>query len=125
VPVASYAALHEAYTHLLKYGVEIQRAADHVWQRSIYFADPDGNCLALELFPDGLGDEDEVLPLSSADDPLPQWLMEEWPGRDGEGRTAAPPGSSRGSRLTSPAKRLERSEQRFAIIAWSSAQVRL
>ena len=86
--VASYAALREAYTHLLKYGVEIQRAADHVCQRSIYFADPDGNGLeiyyemprALELFPYGRGDEDEVLPLSSAGDPLPQWLMEEWPG---------------------------------------------
>ena len=35
---------------------------------------------ALELFPNGRGDEDEVLPLSSADDPLPQWLVEEWPG---------------------------------------------
>jgi hypothetical protein len=34
---------------------------------------------ALELFPNGRGDEDEVLPLSSADDPLPQWLLEEWP----------------------------------------------
>ncbi|HUO00299.1 MAG TPA: VOC family protein [Bradyrhizobium sp.] len=86
--VASYAALREAYTHLLKYGVEIQRAADHVCQRSIYFADPDGNGLeiyyemprALELFPYGRGDEDEVLPLSSAGDPLPQWPMEELPG---------------------------------------------
>jgi hypothetical protein len=35
---------------------------------------------ALELFPNGRGDKDEVLPLSSADDPLPQWLVEEWPG---------------------------------------------
>jgi hypothetical protein len=35
---------------------------------------------ALELFPNGRGDEDEVLPLSSADDPLPLWLIEEWPG---------------------------------------------
>jgi hypothetical protein len=33
-----------------------------------------------ELFPNGCGDEDEVLPLSSADDPLPRWLVEEWPG---------------------------------------------
>ena len=82
------AALREAYAHLLKNSVEIQRAADHVCQRSIYFADPDGNGLeiyyemprALELFPNGRGDEDEVLPLSSADDPLPQWLVEEWPG---------------------------------------------
>ena len=86
--VASYAALREAYAHLLTSGVEIQRAADHVCQRSIYFADPDGNGLeiyyemprALELFPNGRGDEDEVLPLSSAADPLPQWLVEEWPG---------------------------------------------
>ena len=86
--VASYAALREAYAHLLKNNVEVQRAADHVCQRSIYFADPDGNGLeiyyemprALELFPNGRGDEDEVLPLSSADDPLPQWLVEEWPG---------------------------------------------
>ena len=86
--VASYAALREAYAHLLKNSVEIQRAADHVCQRSIYFADPDGNGLeiyyemprALELFPNGRGDEDEVLPLSSADDPLPQWLVEKWPG---------------------------------------------
>jgi hypothetical protein len=80
--------LRGAYAHLLKNGVEIQRAADHVCQRSIYFADPDGNGLeiyyemprALELFPNGRGDEDEVLPLSSADDKLPQWLVEEWPG---------------------------------------------
>jgi catechol 2,3-dioxygenase-like lactoylglutathione lyase family enzyme len=41
--VAGYAALRNAYAHLLKNGVEIQRAADHVCQRSIYFADPDGN----------------------------------------------------------------------------------
>jgi catechol-2,3-dioxygenase len=86
--VANYAALREAYTHLLNNGVEIQRVADHVWQRSIYFADPDGNGLeiyyemprALALFPNGRGDEDEVLPPSRADDPLPQWLAEEWPG---------------------------------------------
>ena len=49
---------------------------------------PDGNGLeiyyemprALALFPNGRGDEDEVLPLSNADDPLPRWLVEEWPG---------------------------------------------
>lgn len=86
--VGSYAALREAYAHLLKVGVEIQRATDHVCQRSVYFNDPDGNGLeiyyempnALSLFPNGRGDEDEALPLSGADDPLPRWLVEEWPG---------------------------------------------
>lgn len=86
--VASYAALREAYAHLLQHGVTIDRAADHVCQRSIYFSDPDGNGLeiyyemprAIELFPNGRGDEDEVLPLSAANDPLPQWLTEDWPG---------------------------------------------
>ena len=86
--VASYAALREAYAHLLDSGVEIQRAIDHVCQRSVYFTDPDGNGLeiyyempnALSLFPNGRGDEDERLPLSAAGDPLPQWLAEEWPG---------------------------------------------
>jgi catechol 2,3-dioxygenase len=88
--VADYAALRDAYAHLLQNGVEIQRAADHVCQRSIYFSDPDGNGLeiyyemprALHLFPNGRGDEDEVLPLSTANDPLPQWLVEEWPGEE-------------------------------------------
>jgi catechol 2,3-dioxygenase len=78
--VASYAALREAYAHLLKTGVEIQRAIDHVCQRSLYFTDPDGNGLeiyyempnALTLFPNGRGDEDEALPLSRADEPLPR-----------------------------------------------------
>jgi len=86
--VASYAALREAYAHLLENGVEIQRATDHVCQRSLYFTDPDGNGLeiyyempnALHLFPNGRGDEDEALPLSRAADPLPGWLAEEWPG---------------------------------------------
>jgi catechol-2,3-dioxygenase len=86
--VASYAALREAYAHLLQNGVAIQRATDHVCQRSLYFTDPDGNGLeiyyemprALEMFPNGRGDEDEALPLSAAGDPLPAWLTEEWPG---------------------------------------------
>jgi catechol 2,3-dioxygenase len=85
--VGSYGALREAYTHLLKSGVEIQRAVDHLNQRSLYFADPDGNGLeiyfeqpdALKLFPNGRGDEDERLPLSGPGDPLPRWLTEEWP----------------------------------------------
>src|SRR5579862_7405047 len=40
--VASYAALREAYAHLLENGVEIHRAIDHVCQRSVYFTDPEG-----------------------------------------------------------------------------------
>jgi catechol 2,3-dioxygenase len=85
--VGSYAALREAYAHLLENGVEIMHAANHVNQRSIYFADPDGNVLeiyyelpyALELFPNGRSDEDEALPVTGPDAPLPQWLLEDWP----------------------------------------------
>ncbi len=86
--VASYAALRDAYTHLLDRGVAIQRAIDHVCQRSVYFTDPDGNGLeiyyempnAVALFPNGRGDDDERLPLSGAGEPLPVWLLEDWPG---------------------------------------------
>jgi catechol 2,3-dioxygenase len=85
--VASYAALRDAYIHPFKKGVEISRAANHVNQRSFYFADPDGNVLeiyyelphALDLFPDERTDQDEALPVSGPDDPLPQWLVEDWP----------------------------------------------
>jgi hypothetical protein len=63
------------------------RAANHVNQRSFYFADPDGIVLeiyyelpyALELFPDGRADEDEALAVSGPDDPLPDWLIKDWP----------------------------------------------
>jgi catechol 2,3-dioxygenase len=86
--VGSYAALRDAYSHLQRHGVEIQRAVDHLNQRSLYFADPDGNGLeiyyelpeALKLFPNGRGDEDERLPLTAPGDPLPRWLLEDWPG---------------------------------------------
>jgi hypothetical protein len=48
---------------------------------------PNGNGLeicdemsrTLELFPNGCGNEDEVLPLSCTDNSLPQWLVEKWP----------------------------------------------
>ena len=86
--VASYEALRDAYCTLLEHGVEIERAIDHVNQRSIYFADPDGNRLeiyyemsgALERFRDGgRGDRDEKLTVSRPGEPLPAWLSERWP----------------------------------------------
>lgn len=94
--VGSYAALRDAYVHLVKHGVEIMRAANHVNQRSIYFADPDGNVLeiyyelpfALQLFPEGRADEDEALAVSGPDDPLPQWLLEDWPAPEMKARIA-------------------------------------
>ncbi|MGH7100567.1 MAG: VOC family protein [Stellaceae bacterium] len=94
--VASYAGLRDAYRHLLASNVTVLRAANHVNQRSFYFDDPDGNTLeiyyelprALELFPNGRGDEDEVLPVSRPGEPLPQWLQEDWPGSEMRARIA-------------------------------------
>ena len=95
--VGSYAALREAYAHLINHGVEILRATNHVNQRSFYFADPDGNTLeiyyelphALELFPEGRADEDEALKVGGPGDPLPDWLLEDWPGPEMKARIAA------------------------------------
>jgi catechol-2,3-dioxygenase len=69
--VESEAALREAYATLRKHGVEITRTIDHVSQKSIYFADPDGNTLeiyyelpeALEMFARGREDRDVPLEL--------------------------------------------------------------
>src|ERR1700747_3089205 len=85
--VGSYAALRDAYAHLVEHSVAIMRAANHVNQRSFYFADPDGNVLeiyyempyALELFSDGRSDEDEALLVSGPGEPLPQCLLEDGP----------------------------------------------
>ena len=85
--VDSYEALRESYRTLLDHGVEIDRAVDHVNQRSFYFMDPDGNRLeiyyeipgSLERFADGRGDRDDVLPVSRAGEPMPVWLSEPWP----------------------------------------------
>jgi catechol-2,3-dioxygenase len=85
--VASYAALRDAYIHLVTHDVAIRAASNHVNQRSIYFADPDGNGLeiyyelphALALFPQGREDLDEALAVSGPGEPLPSWLMEDWP----------------------------------------------
>ena len=92
--VGSYAALRDAYAHLVENGVPILRAANHVNQRSFYFADPDGTVLeiyyempyALELFSNGRSDDDEALPVSRAGEPLPQWLLEDWPSADMKAR---------------------------------------
>ena len=94
--VGSYAALRDAYAHLVKNGIEILRATNHVNQRSFYFADPDGNTLeiyyemphALQLFAGGRSDDDEALPVSGESDPLPAWLSEDWPGPEMEARIA-------------------------------------
>ncbi len=71
--VASYAALRDAYTHLLDRGVEILRALDHICQRSVLFPPtprrqrPSKSITRCPtprrpLFPNGRGDEDERLP---------------------------------------------------------------
>ena len=85
--VARYEALGEAYRALLEHGVVIERAMDHINQRSIYFADPDGNRLeiyyempgALQRFPDGRGDQNSELAVSRPGEPAPEWLDEPWP----------------------------------------------
>jgi len=85
--VESYEALRDAYVTLLDHDVTITRAMDHNSQRSLYFADPDGNGLeiyfevpnALSVFADGRHDEDRQLPLSNRGEPPPDWLSEEWP----------------------------------------------
>jgi catechol 2,3-dioxygenase len=92
--VGSYEALRDAYRHLVENGVAIMRATNHVNQRSFYFADPDGNTLeiyyelpyALQLFAGGRSDEDEPLGVSGRDEPLPDWLLEDWPGSDMQAR---------------------------------------
>jgi len=85
--VASYDALVDAYRALQEHGVAIERAMDHINQRSIYFLDPDGNRLeiyyempgALQRFPDGRGDQNSELAVTRAGEPLPDWLAERWP----------------------------------------------
>jgi catechol-2,3-dioxygenase len=95
--VGSYAALREAYAHLVGNGIEILRATNHINQRSFYFADPDGNTLeiyyelprALELFFGGRADQDEALEISGPGEPLPNWLLEDWPAPEMKARIEA------------------------------------
>jgi catechol 2,3-dioxygenase len=92
--VDSHAALRDAYIHLLDHRVPVDHAANHLNQRSIYFSDPDGNGLeiyyelpyALQLFPDGRGDNDLELEVSAPGEPLPAWLFEDWPAPDMQAR---------------------------------------
>ena len=85
--VGSYEALREAYRTLQAHGVQVDRAMDHVNQRSIYFLDPDGNRLeiyyempgALARFPEGRSDTNSELAVSRAGEPFPDWLSETWP----------------------------------------------
>jgi catechol 2,3-dioxygenase len=88
--VNSHTALRDAYVHLLEHGVQVNHATNHLNQRSIYFNDPDGNGLeiyfelpyALQLFPNGRGDEDADLDVSAPGEALPAWLFEDWPPPD-------------------------------------------
>lgn len=86
--VGSYSDLKEAYCALQAHNVPISHATDHVSQRSIYFADPDGN--RLEVYyevPDALeryaveprGDDDKPLQVTKPGEPLPAWLDDMWP----------------------------------------------
>ena len=76
--VDSHEDPEEAYDHLVSSGVLVDRMMEHVNQRSLYFAGPDGNRLEIysefptskELFERGRGDRDLIF---SFDDPLPQW----------------------------------------------------
>jgi catechol-2,3-dioxygenase len=85
--VGSYRALKDAYVALVDNEVPISHCVDHISQRSIYFSDPDGNRLeiyyevpnALSLYPEGRGDQDTPLQVTTKGEPLPAWLDEAWP----------------------------------------------
>jgi catechol 2,3-dioxygenase len=76
--VASYQRLREAHDALLENDVKIRAMLDHTNQRSVYFADPEGNRLEIyfekpdwaEIFARGRGDEDQSF---SFDEPAPTW----------------------------------------------------
>ncbi len=78
IKVDTHEDLKDAHEHLVAHGVVIDRMIEHVNQRSMYFADPDGNRLEIlyefptsrELFDRGRGDRDFIF---TFDDPLPEW----------------------------------------------------
>ncbi len=100
--VPTYEALREAYVSLLDNGIAVDHATNHANQRSIYFNDPDGNGLeiyyelpySLELFPNGRTDVDDKLEVTKPGEPVPAWLLEEWPGPEMKARIEAIRGAS-------------------------------
>ena len=78
IKVDTHDNLKEAHAHLVSHRVTVDRMIEHTNQRSIYFADPDGNRLeiyyeyptARELFRRGRGDRDFIF---TFDDPVPPW----------------------------------------------------
>ena len=85
--VARYEDLKSANATLIDHDVPISHCTDHVSQRSIYFADPDGNRLEIYFeVPDALrryaiegrGDQDVPLQVTGPGEPLPAWLDEDW-----------------------------------------------
>jgi catechol 2,3-dioxygenase len=103
--VGRYEDLKRAYAALIEHGVAILQCIDHVSQRSIYFADPDGN--ELEIYfevPDAVrryaverrGDHDVHLQVTRRGEPLPSWLDEDWLARFEPVSTGAPDRASYG-----------------------------
>ena len=78
IKVDTHDDLKAAHDHLVSHSVTVDRMIEHANQRSIYFADPDGNRLeiyyeyptARELFRRGRGDRDFIF---TFDDPVPPW----------------------------------------------------
>lgn len=76
--VSSYQALRDAHEALTDHDVLVRALLDHTNQRSIYFADPEGNRLEIyyqkpdwaEIFARGRGDEDAQF---TFDEPAPGW----------------------------------------------------
>ncbi|MFF7182942.1 VOC family protein [Streptomyces sp. NPDC008121] len=83
----SWDAMRQMYQLLQDRNVKILSASDHVNQRSMYVKDPDGNVLefyyeipdAVHIFAQGRDDHDENLPVTQPGEPLPGWLVKDWP----------------------------------------------